>query len=132
MWTSCARLSVASDTITRVTEPAAQQPVLPGMPVRRSRAVGAQDIEPATVDPVARVVVDVPVPHLDRLFDYLVPSSMADAAQPGTRPPQVLFVCVANAGRSQLAAELVRRYAGDAVVVGFDRARIDELLGAEA
>lgn len=38
-------------------------------------------------------------------------------AQPGARPPQVLFVCVANAGRSQLAAELVRRYAGDAVVV---------------
>jgi primosomal protein N' (replication factor Y) len=85
VWTSCARLSVASDTITRVTEPAAQQPALPGMPVRRSRAVGAQDIEPAAVDPVARVVVDVPVPHLDRLFDYLVPSSMADAAQPGTR-----------------------------------------------
>ncbi|MBB2925481.1 metalloregulator ArsR/SmtB family transcription factor [Cellulomonas cellasea] len=32
------------------------------------------------------------------------------------RAPQVLFVCVANAGRSQLAAALVRRYAGDAVV----------------
>ncbi len=32
-------------------------------------------------------------------------------------PPQVLFVCVANAGRSQLAASLVRRYAGDRVVV---------------
>lgn len=32
-------------------------------------------------------------------------------------PPQVLFVCVANAGRSQLAAALVTRYAGDRVVV---------------
>ncbi|MGW6129912.1 metalloregulator ArsR/SmtB family transcription factor [Cellulomonas sp. NPDC055163] len=32
------------------------------------------------------------------------------------RAPQVLFVCVANAGRSQLAAALVRHYAGDAVV----------------
>jgi arsenate reductase len=32
-------------------------------------------------------------------------------------PPQVLFVCVANAGRSQLAAALLRHYAGDAVVV---------------
>ncbi|PFG34459.1 metalloregulator ArsR/SmtB family transcription factor [Sanguibacter antarcticus] len=31
--------------------------------------------------------------------------------------PQVLFVCVANAGRSQLAAALLQRYAGDAVVV---------------
>ena len=33
------------------------------------------------------------------------------------RRPQVLFVCVANAGRSQLAAALLRHYAGDAVVV---------------
>lgn len=33
------------------------------------------------------------------------------------RKPQVLFVCVANAGRSQLAAALLRRYAGDAVVI---------------
>lgn len=32
-------------------------------------------------------------------------------------PPQVLFVCVANAGRSQLAATLLRHYAGAAVVV---------------
>lgn len=31
--------------------------------------------------------------------------------------PQVLFVCVANAGRSQLAASLVHHYAGDRVVV---------------
>lgn len=31
--------------------------------------------------------------------------------------PQVLFVCVANAGRSQLAAALLRHYAGDAVIV---------------
>lgn len=36
---------------------------------------------------------------------------------PGDRRPQVLFVCVANAGRSQLAAALLRRYAGDAVVI---------------
>ena len=31
--------------------------------------------------------------------------------------PQILFVCVQNAGRSQLAAAHVRRHAGDAVVV---------------
>ena len=31
--------------------------------------------------------------------------------------PQVLFVCVANAGRSQLAAALMRHYAGDRVTV---------------
>ena len=35
--------------------------------------------------PVARVAVDLPLPHLDRAFDYAVPQSMADAAQPGVR-----------------------------------------------
>jgi primosomal protein N' (replication factor Y) len=35
--------------------------------------------------PVARVVLDVPLPHLDRPFDYLVPAAMAEAAQPGVR-----------------------------------------------
>lgn len=34
-----------------------------------------------------------------------------------THRPQVLFVCVANAGRSQLAAALLHHYAGDRVVV---------------
>jgi len=33
------------------------------------------------------------------------------------RPPQVLFVCVHNAGRSQMAAALLARHAGGAVVV---------------
>jgi primosomal protein N' (replication factor Y) len=35
--------------------------------------------------PVARVAVDVALPHLDRLFDYLVPQSMAEVAVPGCR-----------------------------------------------
>ena len=34
-----------------------------------------------------------------------------------THLPQVLFVCVANAGRSQLAAALLGHYAGEAVVI---------------
>ncbi len=34
---------------------------------------------------MARVVVDRSQPHLDREFDYAVPASMADTAQPGTR-----------------------------------------------
>ncbi|WP_421743722.1 metalloregulator ArsR/SmtB family transcription factor [Cellulomonas sp.] len=34
----------------------------------------------------------------------------------GPTVPRVLFVCVANAGRSQLAAALLQRYAGDAVL----------------
>ena len=35
--------------------------------------------------PVARVLLDVPLPHLDHPFDYLVPESMAADAQPGVR-----------------------------------------------
>ena len=41
--------------------------------------------EPAGTLPVARVAVDVPLPHLDRLFDYLVPESLAASAGPGCR-----------------------------------------------
>jgi len=41
--------------------------------------------EPAGVDPVARLLVDVSLAHLDRPFDYLVPAELTDAAQPGTR-----------------------------------------------
>ena len=48
-----------------------------------------------------------------RLDDLVAAQRPAGAAH----PPQVLFVCVANAGRSQLAAALMRHYAGDAVVV---------------
>ncbi|GAA1985478.1 primosomal protein N' [Nocardiopsis rhodophaea] len=40
---------------------------------------------PAEDLPVARVVVDTPLPHLDRLFDYQVPDTMAEAAVPGCR-----------------------------------------------
>ena len=39
-------------------------------------------------DPVARVLLDSPVPHLDRTFDYLVPAAMAVSSAPsGLRPP---------------------------------------------
>ncbi len=40
---------------------------------------------PAAELPVARVVVDSPLPHLDRPFDYLVPESMDEAAVVGCR-----------------------------------------------
>ncbi len=39
----------------------------------------------AEVDPVALVLVDVGLPHLDRPFEYYVPVSMADLAAPGAR-----------------------------------------------
>ncbi len=41
--------------------------------------------QPAADLPVARVAVDMPLPHLDRLFDYQVPESMARSAVPGCR-----------------------------------------------
>jgi primosomal protein N' (replication factor Y) len=40
---------------------------------------------PAETDPIARVAVDIPLAHLDRSFDYKVPSKFADTARPGTR-----------------------------------------------
>ena len=53
-------------------------------PRGRSRALPAVH-EAAEVDPVALVLVDVGLPHLDRPFEYLVPSSVADLAVPGAR-----------------------------------------------
>jgi primosomal protein N' (replication factor Y) len=41
--------------------------------------------EPAEVYPVARVLVDIALAHLDRPFDYAVPRAMADTAVPGAR-----------------------------------------------
>lgn len=45
--------------------------------------------------PIARVVVDTPLPHLDRPFDYLIPEALDEVAQPGVR------VRVRFAGRLQ-------------------------------
>jgi len=55
--------------------------------------------------------------HLLTLTERFARQRLADTTRPVDARPQVLFVCVANAGRSQLAAALVRRYAGDHVVV---------------
>ncbi len=41
--------------------------------------------EPAATDPVARLMVDVPLPHLDRPFDYLVPATLDADVRPGSR-----------------------------------------------
>jgi primosomal protein N' (replication factor Y) len=50
-----------------------------------TRARKAATVEPATTDPVAKVLVDVPLAHLDRPFDYLVPEKLAGDAVPGAR-----------------------------------------------
>ena len=67
-------------------------------------AAGPVAVDGAGVtDPVARVVVDVPLPHLDHTFDYLVPPAMAATAVPGTRV-QVRF-----AGQDRSAFVVERR-----------------------
>ncbi|SBT38407.1 replication restart DNA helicase PriA [Micromonospora auratinigra] len=43
------------------------------------------DRRPAQGSPVARVCVDLPLPHLDRPFDYLVPAELDAQARPGVR-----------------------------------------------
>ncbi|WP_265521747.1 metalloregulator ArsR/SmtB family transcription factor [Oerskovia flava] len=70
--------------------------------------------------------------------------SVHGPAERAPHVPQVLFVCVANAGRSQLAAALLQRYAGDRVVVrsagstpagavhGTVRATLEEIAGPDA
>ncbi len=73
-----------------VEEPGGQQPLLPGLraQVGRSRRAARRTKPPAEVaaaDPVARVLVELPLAHLDRPFDYLVPAAMAEAARPGSR-----------------------------------------------
>src|SRR5256885_5710239 len=47
--------------------------------------MGRGERQPAATLPVARVLVDVPLAHLDRPFDYLVPDQLADSAVPGCR-----------------------------------------------
>ena len=59
--------------------------------------------------------------HLVALTEHFARQRIIDAekarAGGAGHKPQVLFVCVANAGRSQLAAALLQHYAGDRVVV---------------
>ncbi|HEX6248769.1 MAG TPA: primosomal protein N' [Nocardioidaceae bacterium] len=50
-----------------------------------AKAASRPAVEPAAEDPVAQVLVDVPLAHLDRPFDYLVPEKMAADAVPGAR-----------------------------------------------
>lgn len=50
-----------------------------------TRARKAAQAALAEVDPVARVVIEVPLVHLDREFDYAVPAGMAASAVPGAR-----------------------------------------------
>jgi primosomal protein N' (replication factor Y) len=59
-----------------------QLSLLQGFPAT-ARAAGGPPL--AAVRPVARVLIESPLPHLDRPFDYSVPAELDDDAQPGVR-----------------------------------------------
>src|SRR5262245_59088958 len=52
---------------------------------RGKRAPKKNTKSPAASVPVARVPVDMPLPHLDRPFDYLVPAKLDESAVAGCR-----------------------------------------------
>ncbi len=67
---------------------AEQLELVRGTARRNTRAIRKKDREPLPVAaqrPVAQVAVDLPFPHLDRVFDYLVPEDLDAAAVPGAR-----------------------------------------------
>ncbi|MDX6326911.1 MAG: hypothetical protein QOK15_3265 [Nocardioidaceae bacterium] len=51
----------------------------------RAKERRARPVEPSPALPVARVLVDVPLAHLDRPFDYLVPAAMHEQVGAGSR-----------------------------------------------
>jgi primosomal protein N' (replication factor Y) len=54
-------------------------------PSRSKKSKDTRTLRPAADNPVARIAVDLPLAHLDRPFDYLVPERLADQARPGVR-----------------------------------------------
>lgn len=61
------------------------EPVLPGRGRSAARRRTPEGLEPAASLPVARVCIDLPPAHLDRVFEYLVPEALSADAVPGTR-----------------------------------------------
>ncbi|MGZ4476077.1 MAG: primosomal protein N' [Nocardioides sp.] len=52
---------------------------------RATKQRKAAEAEVTEADPVAQVLLDLPLAHLDKPFDYSVPVAMAETAQPGVR-----------------------------------------------
>jgi primosomal protein N' (replication factor Y) len=83
-WVVTGRTAAVAHEPARETSPE----TLPGLrgAVRASRSKRPPKAQPlAELDPVARVLVDTRLAHLDRPFDYSVPAAMADDARPGVR-----------------------------------------------
>ena len=85
---------IAADTATapRSAEPGQQDRQdqqdgqdQPGQRGKQKKSRDARTLRPAPDKPIARIAVDLPLAHLDRPFDYLVPERLADRARPGAR-----------------------------------------------
>jgi len=82
-------------------------------PVAAPKKQKRADHEPAEENPVAEVVLDLPLAHLDRSFDYLVPQKFAEDAQPGVRisarfgPRDIDGFIIARRQRSDFQGDLV-------------------------
>lgn len=85
---------------------------------RFGERVDADQIREVIADSHARLsATDAPL-LASRTFSFAASRLEALAAADSTAtPPSVLFVCVQNAGRSQLAAGILRHLAGDAITV---------------
>ncbi|WP_019146550.1 primosomal protein N' [Aeromicrobium massiliense] len=70
------------DQLSLVPAPAPRKPPAPRA---KPAAPAKPQPEPAAELPVARVAVDTPLAHLDRLFDYRVPADLDERAVPGCR-----------------------------------------------
>jgi primosomal protein N' (replication factor Y) len=74
-----------SDAPPLIVETLPEDDQAPKPPSRSKKSKDARTLRPAADNPVARIAVDLPLPHLDRPFDYLVPEKLADQARPGVR-----------------------------------------------
>jgi primosomal protein N' (replication factor Y) len=82
-------VDVTGEPVAQAASAWGEQLTLAGLseprPVPARRTAARADAGPASDRPVARVCIDLPLPHLDRPFEYLVPETMSAEAQPGTR-----------------------------------------------
>src|ERR1700724_1777174 len=53
--------------------------------IRPKKPKAPRTLLPGADNPVARIAVDLPLAHLDRPFDYLVPERLPAPASPGGR-----------------------------------------------
>jgi primosomal protein N' (replication factor Y) (superfamily II helicase) len=74
-----------SDAPPLIVETLPKDDEAPKPPSRSKKSKDARTLRPAADNPVARIAVDLPLAHLDRPFDYLVPEKLADQARPGVR-----------------------------------------------